>query len=168
MCRRSFCVAEVQELKKLCRELVDKFLAAVHVNLGRNSKLQKPISVDGIGHRFTILAGNCSDHSVLSKCIRNAQDKFLVTVRCDHWPKKICMNLEVWTFRNGKWCQRSPFVGGLFPLLAAKAEILVPLNLLDHLRPVVLGGNLQVGFVSSTVASISSTMGFAHCFLPVS
>ena len=84
--------------------------AAVGVYLCRNSKFCEPISVNGVSHHFSILVGNRSDHSVLSECVRDVEDKFFVTVHCDHWAKKICMNPEVWTVQNGKRCQRSPLV----------------------------------------------------------
>ncbi len=110
MCRRNFCMADIQKLKKLCRELVDKFLAAIHVYLGWNSEFCKPISIIGIGHSFSTHAGNCSDHSVLGECISDAEYKFFVTVCCDHWVKKIHMNPEVWMVQNGKRCQWSLLV----------------------------------------------------------
>jgi len=125
MCRRSLGMSDVQKLEKLCRELVDEFLATICVNLSQNSEFCKPISVNGIGYGFSILAGNRSDHSILSECISDAKYKFLVTVHCDHWVKKICMNPEIWTVQNGKRGQWSPLVCGFFLLLAAEADVFV-------------------------------------------
>jgi hypothetical protein len=50
----SFGVSDIQELEKHLGELIDKILASVGVNLGRNSKFGEAISVNGVGHRFSI------------------------------------------------------------------------------------------------------------------
>jgi len=39
-----------------------------------------------------------------------AQYVFVLTSGCKHWPKKICMNSDVWPCRIWKWVYRRQFV----------------------------------------------------------
>jgi hypothetical protein len=66
--------------------------------LRRNSQFSEPVLENGVCHRFSLLVGNFSDHSVLGESFRDAKDKFFITVRCEHWAKKVSVNPEVWTF----------------------------------------------------------------------
>jgi hypothetical protein len=112
-------VTDIQKLEKLRREFIDELLASVRVYLRRNSELCEPVSVEGVRHCFSLLVGNRSDHSVLRESIRNAEDKFFITVRYEHWAKKVSVNPEVWAIRIRERDQWSSFVCGFFPLLAS-------------------------------------------------
>ena len=114
-----------------------KYVFLVVVYLCRNSKFCEPISVNGVSHHFSILVDNRSDHSVLSECVRDAEDKFFVTVHCDHWAKKVGVNPEVWTFCNWKRHKRCSFVCRILPLLPSKTIVLMTFNVLSHFRPEV-------------------------------
>jgi len=50
------------------------------VDLGQDSEFGEPISVNGVGHRFSVFAGNRSDHSIVGEGICDAKDKLFVTV----------------------------------------------------------------------------------------
>jgi hypothetical protein len=83
--------------------------------LHRNSEFCEPVLENGVHHRFSFLVGNHSDHSVLGESVRDAKDKFFITVRCEHWAKKVGVNPEVWTI----WNWWSPFVCRFLSLLAS-------------------------------------------------
>ena len=112
-------MTDIQKLEKLCREFIDERLASVRVYLRWNSELCKPVSVEGVRHCFSLLVGNRSDHSVLCESVSDAEDKFFITVRFEHWAKMVGVNPEVWTIRNWERRQWSFFVCGFFPLLTS-------------------------------------------------
>jgi hypothetical protein len=112
-------------------------------------------SVHGIGHRFSVFAGNFTDHSILGESICDEKDKFFVTVRWNHWAEKVSVNPEVWTFQNWERCQRCPFVCWFFSLLTSKAVAYMSINILLHFWPEVRCGDFQVRFICCIVSSKS-------------
>jgi hypothetical protein len=87
--------------------------------LRQNFEFCEPVLENGVCHHFSLLVGYRSDHNVLSESVRDAKDKFFITVRCEHWAKKVGVNLEVWMVRDRERRQRSSFVCQFFLLLAS-------------------------------------------------
>jgi hypothetical protein len=86
-------------LKELFGELVDKLLPAVSVDLWRNAEFAKLFIENGLCHGFCLLVLDCRDEHVFDKCVRDAQDLFVLATSCQHWAEKISMDPDVRAFR---------------------------------------------------------------------
>jgi hypothetical protein len=55
----------------------------------------------------------------------------------------------------------------IFSLLTSQTDVFVFVDVLEHLGPVVGGGDLEVGFLSCIVSSKDAVMGLARGCFPV-
>ncbi len=76
-------------METFLRELVDKLLSPVSVNLSRQAKFAEPLRVDSPGNFFHFFVLNWSDEHIFFENICHTKNVFVLTTGSQHWAEEV-------------------------------------------------------------------------------